>query len=613
MRRRALRTLAAALLAATGLLGACSGLPDTSPVLEGRRLDEQIPDPARVSALGPVDGASQEQIALGFIRAGEDADETREKGKEYLAPSSVDLWRWGTEPVVVYNSDDDLRVRFLGPETVEVSVVAVAEVSPEGRYREQATGSVAKVTLGMTKVGGEWRIDLPRTGFGLWLDSNAFDRLYAARQVFYATPSGQRLVPDTRWFPSGSKMATMATTLARAQLGPVPEHLQGAVVTGMPPLTRLAVNAVPIDNGRATVNLSEAALDADPRQRVLMWAQLTATLSQVSAVGAVSLSVEGTALELQGFGSSISSAGELGYATAMSPGHDTALLRAERGRISRIDPRDIPSDDSVGRRQASTDSRDGDPLSIPEGWTGLAMSVDGHEVAAIGGDLAELSRWRGGDFVVMPPFGTGLTRPAYDSTGHLWVGGVAPDGTGRIWAIEATAMDSPGEAVAVAAPWLNGRRVVALVVAPDAARLLLVTTKPDGTDPQLGLAGIVRDATQTPISLAVPLRQANTLTLIKDLTWLETDSYAVLGRISADESVRPWIGRIGAGLDGVRRRGSESAQEARLSPVPGGERITSVGGPRGIIVITDDERVLARVAATWRQIATGTDLLVPGR
>ena len=68
-------------------------------------------------------------------------------------------------------------------------------------------------------------------------------------------------MPDSRWFPIGSRLAT---TLARAQLSAVPAHLAGAVTSGVPTGTRLAVNAVPVDNGKALVNLSSEALSADP-------------------------------------------------------------------------------------------------------------------------------------------------------------------------------------------------------------------------------------------------------------------------------------------------------------------------------------------------------------
>ncbi|HET7400010.1 MAG TPA: GerMN domain-containing protein [Intrasporangium sp.] len=609
MRPRPRRGLALALTAA-GLLGVagCAGLPDTSGVIEGRRLDEPISDPVRVVPQGPVAGASPEAVALGFIRAGEDADENRETGKSYLAPSSVDLWRWSSSDVVVYDTADDLTVRRVGPERLEVRTSAVARVTPEGRYEEYPAGTTVSVTLRLTKVGGEWRIELPREGFGLWLDSNAFDRLYAARHVYYVTPSGRRLVPDTRWIQSGS---AMATTLARAQLAPVPGYLAGVLTTGVPPNTKLAVNAVPVDSGRALVNLGAQARDAEPIERAAMWAQLTTTLQQVPAVQSVSLAVEGTPLELPGVGGAVSSGLDLGYETVTARSFETALLR-RADRLTRIDPRDIP-DGAVDKRRPDTTAQDGDPARIPEGWTRLALSVDGKETAAVGGDLRELSRWRGNEFLAVPPFGSGLSRPEYDSFGYLWIGGRAPDGSTRVWALATGTATETAVPFTVSAAWLAGRRVEALAVSPDSTRLLVVSTLPDGSDAQLGLTGIVRSPSGKPASLTTPWRQAQPLTLLRDVTWLETDTYAVLGRIDQRDPVRPWLGRVGAGLEGLRRRGAAAPAEGRLAPVPGGVSITSVGGPRGLVVITDEDRVLVRAGATWREIATGTDLLVPGR
>ena len=214
------RGLAALLLAASTALAACGGLPDTGPVVEGRALGEVLNEPVRVVAVGPFDGASQEAVVRGFLRAGEDTDETHATGKLFLTPQSVDLWRWSSEDVVVY--DGDLTVRRLADDTVEVSADALARLTPDGRYVEQPPGTREKVTLGLTKVGGEWRVELPRSGFGLWLDNDQFNRVYVNRVVHYVTRTGRDLVPDSRWFPIGSRLAT---TLARAQLSAVPGHL----------------------------------------------------------------------------------------------------------------------------------------------------------------------------------------------------------------------------------------------------------------------------------------------------------------------------------------------------------------------------------------------------
>jgi hypothetical protein len=102
------------------------------------------------------------------------------------------------------------------------------------------------------------------------------------------------------------------------------------------------------------------------------------------------------------------------------------------------------------------------------------------------------------------------------------------------------------------------------------------------------------------------LRQAQSLTRIQDVTWLDPVSYAVLGQVRKGDAMRAWLATIGAGVDGTR------SGAARLSPVPGAVTITTVGGPRGIIIVTSDNRVLARAGSNWPLIQRASDVLVPG-
>ncbi|MEO6996760.1 MAG: LpqB family beta-propeller domain-containing protein [Terracoccus sp.] len=607
-RSRAVLVLLAAVL--TMALAGCGGLPASGPVVDGRRLGESIQDPVRVSVQGPAPGASQESIASGFVRAGADTDETRQTGKEFLAPQSVDLWRWSTADIIIYDSlADGLTVRKLSADRVEVSIVAIARVSPEGRYEELAAGTVVKSVFGLTKVSGEWRIELPTTGFGLWLDSNSFDRLYVNQNVYYVTLTGRLLVPDSRWFPAGPRLTT---SLARAQLEPVPPYLEGAVFTGVPPKAKLAVNAVPVDDGgRAVVDLSAAALDANPDARTAMWAQLTATLLQVGNVTQVSLTAEGAGLEPPDGRLTASSAEDLGFSQPPELSFDTALLRTG-DKIRRIDPRFIP-DSTVGGRGPDTKLLDVDVASIPTGWTSLALSTDGKQIAAVGGDGKDLSLWQASTKTLqVATFATDLIRPAYDPSGYLWVGGLDLKGAPQIFVFPPAVGEAPPTPVVVPASWLAGRRVVSLNVSPDGARLLVVTALPDGTGAQLGVSGITRSSNGQPTKLAGPLREGQPLTLVIDAVWLDATGYAVLGRIEPTEPVRPWLGSIGVGLEGVRRQGSPDPAANRLAPVADAQAITSVGGPRGLIIVTTSGEVLARAGASWRRIASGTNLLVPG-
>ncbi len=616
MRRRpraavVVTVVVAALLALAG----CGGLPETGPVIAGRSLGEVVNEPVRVAATGPRDGASQADIVRGFLRAGEDSDETHQTGKRFLAPQSVDLWRWSTQDVVVY--DGDLSVRVVDAETVDVGAVAVARLGPDGRYIEQPAGTRVTLRLGLRKVGGEWRIDLPRDGFGLWLDSDQFDRTYTARMVYYVTPSGRDLVPDFRWFPNGPRLAT---TLARAQLEAVPAHLQGAVTTGVPVGTRLAVNAVPVVGGQAQVSLTSQALAADPDARTAMWAQLTASLSQVSSVSSVALAVDDTPLELPTGVRSAGSASELGYDTVSDRTFETALVR-QGEKLVRIDPRYLP-DASVTSRRSDTKPQDGDLARLPDTWTRLVASADGKQVAAISTGRQLLSLWQAdAPEVTVPAFATSLSRPTYDEQGYLWVGGADAKGVDHVYVLDPR-VAAPTPVVVptpvpstVAAPWLDGRRVISLAVAGDGARLLIVTTAEDGTDARLDLSGIGRAPNGLPLRLSTPLRQAQPLTGLTDVVWLDTtrSTYAVLGRLGATGVVRPWVGTIGLGLDGIRSHGRSNAAAERAAPLPGAVSLTTVGGPRGLIVTTADGWVHSRAGSVWRQVVKGTDVLVPGR
>ncbi|WP_076258291.1 GerMN domain-containing protein [Intrasporangium flavum] len=592
--------LAVVAVAASLVLTACGGLPGTGPVVEGRALGDSAVEPVRVAAVGPADGASPQAVISGFLRAGEDSDETHQTGKLYLAPQSVDLWHPGTGDVVVY--DGDLSFRRIDEDTLEVSTDEVARLSPDGRYEEQEQGTRAKMVLGLTKVGGEWRIELPSRGFGLWLDTDQFERTYTNQLVYYVTKTGRDLVPDSRWFPIGTRLPT---TLARAQLSPVPAYLAGAVFSAVPSGTTLGVNAVPVENGQAQVILSNQALSADPDGRAAMWAQMTETLRQVSAVSSVSLAVAATTLELPGGLTSVEAAVDLGFDTVNRPPQDTALLRSGDA-IYRIDPTYVP-DTSNGGRRPDLKPRDGDVARVPDTWTGLALSVDGKQVAAVSTGRAELSIWSAtAETRFFAPFATSLTRPSYDAGGYLWLGGQDRDGASHVYVLDSVSKDPAAKPRAVSAPWLAGRRVVAVSVSADAARALVISTDRFGRDQQLGLTGIVRSSNGEPLSLTRPEREAQSLTQLQDVTWLGPASYAVLGAEGVKGRIRPWTGTLGAGIDGRRH------SAAALGEVAGAVRITTVGGPRGLVIVTSDDRVWVRAGSTWRRIENGSDVLVPG-
>ena len=152
-------------------------------------------------------------------------------------------------------------------------------------------------------------------------------------------------------------------------------------------------------------------------------------------------------------------------------------------------------------------------------------------------------------------------------------------------------------------------------MAGDGTRLLVISTNEQGTDAQLGVSGIQRLPNGQPTALAAPLRQAQALALLTDVVWLDTtrSTYAVLGQLRAGDPEQPWVGTVGMGLEGIRSHGRSTAKSAQAAAVPGAVSITTVGGPRGIVITTADGWVWARAGSAWRQAVRGTDVLVPAR
>jgi Lipoprotein LpqB beta-propeller domain/Sporulation and spore germination len=576
-------------------LSACGGLPTGGAVQQGSLVGEQAVQPIRVQPDGPTTGATPDQIVRGFIRAGAGAgfDDDHAIARSFLTLNVKDDWQ-PDSGVEVYSDQIPLKIELLTASIVRVTASIVAEVDSAGRYREMPGGTLAHATFALQKLDVGWRISLPQKGFGLWLSASDLDRIYQPFTIAYVSIAARTIVGDRRWFPITSGLAT---TLARAQLAPVPSYLGGAVQTGVPTGTVLAVDAVPIQSGLAVVDLSGAALSADPDLRRAMWAQFVTTLMQVPLVTEVSLEVQGARLNLPGTPDRVSLLSTLSYQADSSFLAKDAILRAGT-KLSRVSP-DRPQNQDLPFKGSQQ------PLSpalpkIPAGWICLALSWDEREIAGISADHSDLARWQGSRMVKLTKLGSRLTKPSYDSMNGLWVAGQVGDAT-RIWVID-TSLRPVEKATPrqILAPWLANRTVLALRVASDNRRVALITTNRHGGDLQIVVTGIVRSANGVAVSLAAdPLRVGWTLTAATDLAWVDDSTLAVVGRVSPKDAVGPRLVEIGG-------------KNTALSPVAGTRFVTNTGGFRGVVVVTDEGKVLARAGNGWQQLQTGTDFLIQG-
>jgi hypothetical protein len=584
------------------VLTAC-GIPGSSDVLDGRRVGENVAPRARIVVNPPAIGDSQEVIARDFIRAGaafqDTGDDQQVVGRSYLAPGSADLWRPTALTTTVYDSRTRLTIEPLPSDQVRLTITAVATIDETGHYRELPQDTKVSTIFGMTKVDGEWRIKLPDDGFGLWLNTDDFDRVFGPYQVNYVLSSRKELVPDVRWFPVGPRLAT---ALARAQLAAVPAYLTGVVDTAVPQGTRLAVDAVQVDpSGVATVTLTNSAQTLDPSRRRPMWAQFLATLTQAPGVAAVSIEVQGIGkIPVSSLPPAVSSLSDLGYTVPPVDPATIGLLRS-KDTLERINPQLLS--ESSPPPAAKGSKAVADLPKIPETYVNLAMSGDGSDIAGVPASRAELARWRGGNGITVPPFGTALTNPTYASDGRLWIAGQASGAT-KIWTFDATKLS--GGAAEVRAPWLDGRQIVSLSVAPDATRIAVASKLPNNSDYRLDVAGIVRNESGLAVSLAEPYRQGEPLTQFVDIMWLDQMTMAVLAREKDGAVLRPFKVDLGQGV-GLRRVGDQTL----IRELPDATSLTSRGGVRGLVVMTPQAAFL-RAGNAWVQQESVTEIVVGG-
>ncbi len=581
------RSVHAAVLAAVAvLLTACGGLTGTGPVQPGLEVGSGKAPELGFVFPGPVRDDSQEGIVRGFLRAGAASDGAYDNARSFLTVTATE--DWDPDATIALLADDQPpSAVLLDPATVRVTAAAAGTVDARGRFTAASPGATVTATFSLTAVGGQWRIDELPEQFGRWISRRDVPRLIQPFAVHYVSTSRRATIPDVRWFP----LDRLPTRLARAQLDPVPDHLVGAGTTAVPAGTRLLGDAVSVDaRGVASVNLIAGKLASGEATRQNLWAQFLTTLTQDPTVTAVQLAVDGVAVDLDGLEGPVSSLSRAGF-PAEAPVASTTKPVVRRGSaVSVFDP--AANAQQQGRQTPSpTDQYP----AVPSDYTRLALSADGAELAAVDPSGDGISRWRGTTRYEVPGLGGDVGAPAYDRRGFLWAGGTGST-AGRLWVVDTRAEPSDPEAAratAVQADWLAGRRVLQARVAADGDRIVVLSTRPDGSSPAIDLAGVVRGDGQRPERLSQPLRLGVPYPSEAGLTWLDDEQVATIA------AGRPVV----LGVDG---------SVTSLAEVPGARTVATTGNERDLYVLTDEGRLLTRSGGRWVDSGPADDLAAAG-
>ncbi|MEI2777152.1 MAG: hypothetical protein V9G19_14515 [Tetrasphaera sp.] len=582
------RALLAAALCAVVLLTGCLGIRADDAIRVGLDVQEPAAAPVYYLPAGPREGASPEEIIAGFLHADEVSGERLTIAQSYLTRRLVGSWDPSIRTDVIDAAGrPDIHAQSGG--WYEISADLVATIDGAGRMQASAPGSRARLSVQLKRVGGEYRIDATSAGFGRWVRANVLDQVLRPVSLNYPAVGMRTLIPDIRWLP----VTGLATGLARAQFGPPPSYLDGAVETGLAS-ARLSVDAVPVRAGVATVTLASRPAYADPRTRAMVWAQLAATLSQAAAITGVEVSVEGAALDAPGVTPPLASASVLGFEPVMVAAGVKPLVRIG----GQLHPVDVAALTSPGLDAAVTASPF--PRILPA-WNRVALSADGREVAAVGTNGDGLARYRQDVSVEVAGFADRLTGPTYDRFGMLWVGGrpLDPATVGRLWWLDASAASlAAGDNAAaqpIAASWLVDRLAVAVAFPADGARIAVISTRADGSDSRLDVAGVTRNAAGAPTAITgTSLRLGAPLVELRDLVWISDRELAVLA--GAEDRVRPFEVTLG---DEIRE----------LPPLAGATSITTIGGGRGLVIGTADGPYV-RAGNRWQALPEAAEELV---
>jgi len=567
-------------------LASCATIPDSGPVVSGDVINNDPLDGVfQLSPEGPKAGQSPTEVVKGFLAASAGYSDDHAVARSFLSSQVRLNWRPDAS-VTVYRSLDALSAHQLsaGVEVTDeptpqpsvtaapgvaaaagsitaapgrstqadaeagvagaagasvdqdvaevvIRTPAIARIDGEGRYSVVAPGAKDEVHYyGLVLVDGQWRIN--SLDDGILITRNDFSVTFKPYSVYYPDPQGDYLVPDTHWFPSSPGSPELPTALVRALLEGPPDWLAPAVSTSVPAGTEMAVSAVVVDGGVASVDLTSAARLADDRERQLLLAQLETTLGQLGTISSVRVTVDRVTYNIpEGSGPQPTADPSVGGSPV---GLDS------RGRVVRIGT----AGDEVVKGLEQLDAKDAEYGLIAPG-----VSYDSTWYAALAADRSRLLLSQAVPDTLVQIRGSSLTAPSFDPLGWVWTAGGSV-----VKAIDTADPVSADSRVRVSADWLSGDQVVALRVSRDGTRAVLAVL--DDGAAKVFVTGIVRDEAGRPERLTRPLRVVPDLTSVRDVTWVADDRIAVLGQRAegaanaGDEEVeadveRPWIVDLG--------------------------------------------------------------------
>ena len=492
-RGRINRALVVGMVLAVALAG-CVGIPSSGGVNAGPPVTSGGDSPFVTDPVPPPRNASRTEMINDFLQAATSADGNYAIAREYLTAKAAQGWD-PTKSVLV--REKPATPEDIGDNTVDYAVSTNSSVDALGVYSQQGTDSTQTLSYTLTKVAGQWRIsDLPD---GIVLSRTSFENFFNPYPIYFFDPDYRYLVPDVRWFPTGS---TVQDRIVIALLAGPSEWLQQGVVASAFPPGVLRGSPIVVRNSTATVDFSANAASTKPTVRGRMKQQLQQSL----------LSTGITNVSMTARGAPISVTDESG-ATIAVPANAAPLI--QKGKQFGF----YPGVESLGGISTQVASLNGTAATLDRGDSTAAVLAKAG-VYLVTGTAPKLVDAR-----------PNLIAPSIDTFGYVWS---VPSTNAS--AIRAYGPDGIAHPISSNLP--IGSTIVSLDVSHDGTRVLMYLATSAG--PLLVVAGIVRRA-GVPTSLGDPLDLPVSSDDPIDATWVNPTTVAALASGDSEDTVTSYM------------------------------------------------------------------------
>lgn len=483
------RVLASVAMLALILTG-CAKLPTSSEVKVGSDIQGGLSaDYLYYSPSGPAEAATQAEIINGFLNAATGPQNDYQVAREYLAGSLAAKWNPSNELLI---AEARPQVSMISTAGARISFNAIAAIDSLGHYRDLGAGKQRTLDYAFAKEDGQWRISSAPDA--TVLVRPVFDVLFKSYALYYYDKQSRYLVPDLRWF--ATRVST-STRLVSALLAGPTDWVAQAVQTSFPNKTKLAIDSVIVENGKAIVDLDSAANHATVIQRQRMLAQLTATLSQLANVFSVEIRIDHVPQKIT----------NLPYELSLANNPDPVVLNADGLRAMSSSPVTFANAQPAIKQWGATD------FGLNNQQTLLALKgVAGVAVVNLSGTKNGLKA------IDSRP---NLLAPVIDPQGYIWTLGANKDATLQ-------AFDATGQQRFVSLGWLNNLPHKAFAISREGARIAVLVERAKST--VLYIAAIERDESGVPIAISAPVEVGQTLNILRSLSWIDDTSVGTIAR-----------------------------------------------------------------------------------